>query len=187
MTQGTLRNQVFVITGPSGVGKGTLIRLLLAECPDLELAVSCTTRAPRHGEEEGRDYYFISPSDFQDKVDQERFVEYATYAGNSYGTLVSELTKRAEADKQVLLEMNVQGTRQLRCTYPQARRIFIAPPSLAVLRQQLTDRGTDTPEQITHRLEIAEQEIATEGEFDHVIVNDDLSQALAELVAIVNG
>jgi guanylate kinase len=179
--------KVFVITGPSGVGKGTLIRTLLERMPELELSVSATTRAPRPGERHGADYHFLSETDFERRAQAGEFVEHATYSGHRYGTLGSELERRAAAGVPVVLEIEVQGARQIAETLPEAVRIFIAPPSRDALRARLVGRGTDAGEQIEQRLRTAERELQARPEFAHVVVNDRLEQATAELAAIVQG
>jgi guanylate kinase len=176
---------VFVITGPSGVGKGTLIRGLLERVPELELSVSATTRAPRPGEREGSDYHFLTPSQFDDHVRAGDFVEHASYSGNRYGTLRSELDRRLAAGAPVVLEIEVQGARQVRAAMPEAVAVFIAPPSADALRARLVGRGTDQADQIDVRMRTAEQELEAREEFTHVIVNDRLEEATAELEAIV--
>jgi guanylate kinase len=177
--------KVFVITGPSGVGKGTLIRGLLERVPELELSVSATTRAPRPGEEDGVDYHFLTSERFESRVNAGDFVEHASYSGNRYGTLRSELERRLAAGAGVVLEIEVQGARQVRASMPDAVAVFIAPPSLDALRARLVGRGTDSPEQVDERLRTAERELEAQPEFGHVIVNDRLEQATDELVEIV--
>jgi guanylate kinase len=167
-----------VITGPSGVGKGTLIRGLLERVPGLELAVSATTRPPRPGEVDGRDYHFLTPEEFDRRVQAGDFVEHAVYAGNRYGTLRSELDRPARG---IVLEIDLQGARQVRDTLPEALQVFVAPPSLEALEARLRRRGADAPEQIRDRLAVAPQELAAQEEFSRVVVNDDLEQALEEL------
>ncbi len=190
--------RVFVITGPSGVGKGTLIRGLMERLPELRLSVSATTRRPRPGERDGVDYYFLTPEEFDRHVRDGDFVEHAEYAGRSYGTLHSELESTpgeqgAEAaggagqdpQRPVVLEIEVQGARQVRQSVPDAVQVFIAPPSLEALRTRLIGRGTDGSEEVERRLLVAEQELTAQPEFGHVVVNDRLDEALDRLCAIV--
>jgi guanylate kinase len=177
--------KVFVITGPSGVGKGTLIRELLGRCSNLELSISATTRQPRAGEEDGVDYHFLSPEEFARRREQNDFLEFAAYSGNHYGTLRSEVERRLEDGHSVVLEIEVQGAQQVRAAKPDSIQIFIAPPDPEVLRQRLAGRGTDSAEAIDKRLETAEIELAAQGDFDHRIVNDDLGTAADELEGIV--
>jgi guanylate kinase len=173
---------ILVITGPSGVGKGTLIRLLLDRFPGMALSVSATTRAPRPGEEDGVDYRFLSPEEFQRRIDAGEFLEWAEYAGHRYGTLKSELERDADP---LVLEIEVQGARQVRERVPEATSVFIAPPSDEALRTRLVGRGSDDPEQIERRLAVAREELAARDEFDHVVVNDDLEAAVQELADLV--
>ncbi len=177
--------RVYVITGPSGVGKGTLIKLLLERIPALELSVSATTRAPRPGEHDGVSYHFLTPEQFARAVAAGDFVEHAEYSGRRYGTLRSELEKRTADGHPVVLEIELQGARQVAAALPDAVRIFIAPPSAEALRTRLIGRGTDPPEQIERRLAVAEQELAAASEFSHVVVNDDLDRAIEELASCV--
>lgn len=177
--------RVFVITGPSGVGKGTLIRGLMERLPALELSVSATTRAPRAGEQDGVDYHFLSPQEFERRSQAGDFVEHADYAGRRYGTLRSELEGRLAAGVPVVLEIEVQGARQVRAAMPEAVQVFIAPPSLAALRTRLVGRGTDDPAEVERRLQVAEGELRAQPEFAHVVVNDRLEDALDALVRIV--
>jgi guanylate kinase len=176
---------VFVITGPSGVGKGTLIRGLLERIPELELSVSATTRPPRPGEQDGSHYHFLSAEEFERRVREGEFVEHATYSGRRYGTLRSELERRTGQGAPVVLEIEVQGARQVREAMDDALQVFIAPPSLDALRARLVGRGTDDPEQVEQRMHTAERELAARPEFAHVVVNDRLEQATDELVSIV--
>ena len=167
-----------MITGPSGVGKGTLIRGLLERVSGAELAVSATTRPPRQGEVNGRDYHFLTPEEFEHRVRDGDFVEHAVYAGNRYGTLRAELERPA---RLIVLEIDLQGARQVREALPGAVQVFIAPPSLEELEERLSGRGADTPEQIRDRLAVAPGELAAQKEFSRVVVNDDMERALGEL------
>jgi len=163
------------------VGKGTLIKRLLERMDGLTLAVSATTRKPRPGEVNGVDYHFLSPEDFDLKVRNGDFVEHAEYAGNRYGTLRSELDRPGQG---TVLEIDVQGARQVRETLPEAVRIFVEPPSVEDLSARLSGRASDDPEQIARRLEAARDELAAREEFPHRIVNDDLERATEELVEL---
>jgi guanylate kinase len=177
--------KVFVITGPSGVGKGTLISKLLERVPDLELSVSATTREPRAGEVDGRDYHFLTPEEFDRRIEREDFLEFATYSGNRYGTLRSEVRKRLDSGHSVVLEIEVQGARQVRAAMRESVQVFIAPPDPAVLRRRLEARASDSAAAIDARLEVAEQELAAQGEFAHCVTNDELGRAAADLEGIV--
>ncbi len=170
-----------MITGPSGVGKGTLIRGLLERCPGIQLSVSATTRAPREGEVNGRDYHFLTEGQFAERVARGEFVEHAEYAGNRYGTLRSELERPAQG---IVLEIDLQGARQVRETLPAATQVFIAPPSVEDLGARLRGRASDSAEQIARRLAAAPAELAAQEEFSRIVVNDDLDSALEELVEL---
>jgi guanylate kinase len=173
--------KVFVITGPSGVGKGTLIEKLLERVPELELSISATTREPRSGEVDGRDYHFLTAEEFRRRIEAGDFLEHAGYSGNHYGTLREEVERRLAEGRSVVLEIEVQGARQVRDAMPEAVQIFIAPPDGAVLRQRLEGRGTDSPDAIEQRLRTAEVELAARSEFPHVVVNDEVQRSAAEL------
>ncbi len=174
-----------MITGPSGVGKGTLIRSLIDRIPALELSVSATTRPPRPGERDGVAYHFLGRDEFDARVAAGDFVEWAEYSGNRYGTLRAELEERLRRGAPVVLEIEVQGARQVRDQLPDAVQVFIAPPSGETLRTRLIGRGTDTQEQVRRRLETAAEELAAQPEFTHVVINDRLEEAVGSLVAIV--
>jgi guanylate kinase len=164
------------------VGKGTLIRALLERFPDLELSVSATTRPPRPGEEDGSDYWFLSPGEFEKRLENGEFLEHATYAGNRYGTLRSELDRAKDG---LVLEIELQGARQVRKALPEAIQVFIKPPSLDALRTRLIGRGAEDDAQIARRLEVAESELTAESEWKHVIVNDRLEDAVDQLADLV--
>lgn len=176
---------IFVVTGPSGVGKGTVIRALRERSPELGLSVSATTRSPREGEIDGVHYHFLTPEEFERRVASGDFVEHADYSGNRYGTLRSELERHA-AHGGVVLEIELQGARQVREAMPEAKQIFIAPPTPETLRERLVGRGTDSPEAIERRLQVAEEELAAQDEFEHVVVNDVVERAVDELEAIIS-
>jgi guanylate kinase len=178
-------SRAFVITGPSGVGKGTLIRGVMDRVGGLELSISATTRPPRAGECDGVEYHFLSPEEFDRRVAAGEFLEHADYAGNQYGTLRSELEDRLRAGRPVVLEIEVQGARQVREAMPEALQVFIAPPSLEALRTRLVARGTDDVEEVERRLRVAGGELAAQPEFGHVVVNDRLEAALEQLTEIV--
>jgi guanylate kinase len=179
--------RVFVITGPSGVGKGTLIRLLRERVPELALSVSATTREPRAGEQDGVDYHFLTDEQFARDVEEGAFVEWAEYSGRRYGTLRSELRRHLDAGRPVVLEIEVQGARQVRVAMPEAVQIFIEPPDGEALKDRLVGRGTDDAAAIARRLAVAAEELAAAGEFQYRVVNDRLDEAVARLVEIVTG
>jgi guanylate kinase len=177
--------KVFVITGPSGVGKGTLIRSLLQQVPELEVSVSATTRPPRPGEVDGVDYHFLTEAQFDERLAAGDFVEHAGYSGHRYGTLRSELKGRLDAGVPVVLEIEIQGARQIREAMPDAVQVFIAPPSFEALKARLVGRGTNSPRDMDARMRTAREEMEARAEFGHVVVNDRLETAVGELVAIV--
>jgi guanylate kinase len=167
------------------VGKGTLIRALLERVPELDLSVSATTRRPRPGETQGVDYHFLSDEEFDRRVEAGEFAEWAEYSGRKYGTLRSELDDRVRSGRPVVLEIEVQGARQVRGTVPEAVQVFIAPPSPETLRLRLVGRGTDSAEEVERRLATAAAELDAQDEFAHVVVNDRLEDAVERLEAIV--
>jgi guanylate kinase len=177
--------KVFVITGPSGVGKGTLIRELCERVPGLELSTSATTRPPRQGEEDGREYHFLGRDEFDRRAAAGEFLEHATYSGNRYGTLRGEVERRLEAGASVVLEIEVQGARQVRAAMPEAVLVFIAPPRPEALEERLRGRATDAADAIAERLRTAEIELAAQQEFQHVVVNDEVGRAAEELAEVV--
>jgi guanylate kinase len=179
------RGRLFVITGPSGVGKGTLIRELLERVLGLELSVSATTRPPRPGERDGVDYHFLGEQEFERRLRSGEFMEHASYSGYRYGTLLSEVEPRLERGAGVVLEIELQGARQVRTRMPDAVLVFVAPPTPEVLRERLEQRGTDSADQIDRRLEVARAELDAQREFRHVIVNDRLESAADELADLV--
>ncbi|MFN3361030.1 MAG: guanylate kinase [Pseudanabaenaceae cyanobacterium] len=179
---------LIVITGPSGVGKGTLLNRLCQRYPDLfRLSVSVTTRSPRPQEVDGREYFFWDRQKFEQARQAGFFLEWAEYADNLYGTPKQQVEDTIAQGKWVLLEIDLEGARQIAQTFPEALRIFIAPPSMAVLEERLRKRLTDSEEAIAKRLAHAAIEMAAMDEFDYVIVNDDLEEAVAELETAILG
>jgi guanylate kinase len=173
--------KLIVITGPSGVGKGTLVRSLLTRHPELYLSVSATTRTPRVGEIEGRDYYFMSRSRFLETIEAGQLLEWAEYAGNFYGTPRAPIEQHIARGKFVLLEIEVVGATKIKQTFPEALRIFILPPAIEELERRLRNRATDSEVAIAKRLAQAKAEMMAAEAFDVQIINDDLETALSTL------
>jgi guanylate kinase len=178
--------KLFVISAPSGAGKTSLVRSLLATRPNLVASVSHTTRKPRPLELEGRDYYFVTPERFRQLVDEGAFLEHATVFGNEYGTGRAQIEDKLAAGKHVLLEIDWQGARQVRRARPDCTSIFILPPSRATLEQRLRERRTDNPETIARRLADAATDISHYDEFEYAVVNDQFEHAARELGAILD-
>lgn len=177
MAQGKL----IVLTGPSGVGKGTLLRSLLHRHPELYLSISITTRAPRPGEVDGKNYYFVSRPTFERMVANGELLEWAEFAGNFYGTPRGPVEEHIRQGNWVILEIELEGARQIRKSFPDALRIFILPPSITELEHRIRNRGQDSDEAIVRRLGRAHAEIAAADEFDIQIVNDDFQKALTRI------
>ena len=175
------QGRLFVLVGPSGVGKGTLRTRALSDVEGLTYSVSCTTRQPREGERDGVDYRFVSERDFEDKVSGGLFLEHAVVHGCRYGTLLEDVKRETGAGRDVLLEIDVQGAMQVREILPESVLLFVAPPSLDVLERRLRQRRTESEDKIALRLENAKKEMALSSGFDRVIVNDDLDRAGREL------
>lgn len=170
-----------VITGPSGVGKGTLVKRLLQQHSEIWLSISATTRPPREGEEDGISYFFHARESFDRLVAENGLLEWAEFAGNCYGTPRGPVIEQLEGGRPVLLEIELEGARQVRQTFPEALQIFLAPPSFEELERRIRGRGTDSEEAITRRLARAREEMSAQAEFDAVVVNDDLDTALRHL------
>jgi guanylate kinase len=178
--------KLFVVTGPSGAGKGTLIRALIGRRDDLEVAISATTRPQRPGEEEGRDYYFLTEQAFLARIEAGDFLEHVVYvSGQRYGTLRSEVARIHSTGKNVVLELETKGARAVRDAEQSAVTIFIAPPSFAELERRLRDRATESSGEIDERLELAREQMQEADDFDYVVLNDDVERAVTELDAIV--
>jgi guanylate kinase len=177
--------RLFVISGPSGVGKGTLIGRARERLPALEVATSATTRARRPGEEDGREYRFLSPEQFERGVREGAFLEHVEFAGHRYGTLRSEVDRRLAAGSSVVLEIDVPGAREIERQVPDAVLVFIAPPDMDDLERRLIGRGVNSDDEIKKRLRIANSEIQAREDFQHVIVNDDLDRAASQLTELI--
>lgn len=177
---------LFVVSGPSGAGKGTLLSQVIERIPDAWVSVSATTRSPRPGEIEGVHYFFLDTDHFKSLVEQDGFLEWAQVHDNFYGTLKKSVVDHMNAGDQVILEIDVQGALQVRKALPEAHLVFIEPPSLEELERRLRQRGTETEDVISSRMKTAEVELAQKMEYDVQIVNDDLERAVDELVEVIN-
>lgn len=183
--ENALSGKLIVLTGPSGVGKGTLMRSLLERHPELHYSVSATTRAPRPGEIDGKNYYFISRSKFEQLVAQGEFLEWAEFAGNYYGTFREAVLQQVKSGQLVILEIELKGARQIRVSFPEALSIFILPPTFTELEKRIRGRGQDSDEAIARRLTRAHEEIQAADEFDIQIVNDDFETAVNAIEAAI--
>lgn len=177
---------LFVVSGPSGAGKGTLLSQVIERIPDAWVSVSATTRSPRPGEIEGVHYFFLDTDHFKSLVEQDGFLEWAQVHDNFYGTLKKSVVNHMNAGDQVILEIDVQGALQVRKALPEAHLVFIEPPSLEELERRLRQRGTETEDVISSRMKTAEVELAQKMEYDVQVVNDDLERAVDELVEVIN-
>jgi guanylate kinase len=175
-----------VLAGPSGVGKGAIVARLLAALPDLELSISATTRRPRPREDEGRHYYFVDRASFDRMVEAGGFLEWADIFGERYGTPKEPVEHALAEGRDVLVEIDVQGARQVKAATPGAYMVFVKPPSLAELERRLRTRGTETDQQVRRRLAKASDELAAEPEFDVTVVNDDLERTAREVIELVD-
>ncbi len=182
----TNNNDLIVITGPSGVGKGTLVKKLLALSQDIWLSISATTRSPREGEVDYEDYIFLNNTEFKELIKNNGFLEWAEFAGNFYGTPRFEVQKQLQLGKKVLLEIELDGARQVRKTFKNGLYIFIAPPNFKELEKRIRDRGTDSEEAISKRLLRAKEELNAQYEFDSIIINDDINEAFCEMKKLLN-
>lgn len=179
------RGKTFIVSGPSGVGKSTVLKALLEKRPNLYFSVSATTREPRPGEVDGVHYHFLSVDTFRQKIAAEEFLEYAEYVGNFYGTPKKYVDEAMNHGRDVILDIEIQGALQVCGKRPETVRIFIAPPSWAELERRLTERGTDSPEKVQKRLLRAKVEFQTAHTYDYFVINDTLREAVAELDAIM--
>ncbi len=177
--------KLIIITGPSGVGKGTVVKELLDRNKDIWLSISATTRNPRMGEKDGENYYFISDERFKDMIDKKEFLEWAQFAGNYYGTPLSTVNEKIEKGFVVLLEIEVEGAKQIKEKFPEALSIFLLPPCKAELEKRIRNRGTEKEEAINRRLSRANYEIASSGEFDFVLTNHDVDETVKGVFKII--
>ncbi len=175
------KGRLIVLTGPSGVGKGTLLKSLLQRHPELKLSISATTRSPREGEIDGVNYYFITRQQFDLMVSEDEFIEWAEFAKNCYGTPRRAVEEQLEAGEWVILEIELDGARQIRQSFPEAYRIFILPPSIEELESRIRGRGQDSDDAIDRRLQRAQAEIDAANEFDVQIINDEFEAAVDRL------
>lgn len=175
-----------VYAGASGVGKGTIMKRLLAENPNIRLSVSATTRPPRGGEQDGREYYFVTREEFDKLIAEDGFLEHAEYVGNCYGTPKAPVFKMLDEGLDVFLEIELKGFLQIKKAYPECVSIFVVPPSFEELQARLRGRGTETPEVIAERLKTAEKELSHQHLFDYVVVNDDPDRAAKEVLSIIS-
>jgi guanylate kinase len=176
---------LFVVSGPSGAGKTTLVHRLLARFPDIQFSVSATTRPPRSGEVDGKDYHFLTAEQFETKLAARAFLEHAHVYGNHYGTLAEPVHQSLAIGQSILLEIDSQGAMQVRAAMPEAVTIIVVPPSLEILEQRLRARSTDSPETIARRLREADEQLASIGDFHYLVVNDDLDASSETLTAVV--
>jgi len=179
-------NLIIVVSAPSGVGKTTVIQYLMKQRDNLALSVSATTRAPRYGEKDGVDYYFLSNEEFEEKIKNNEFVEYARVHDDLYGTLYSEINRHLNSEKDLILELDIQGMRSIKNKFPQAVTIFMLPPSLKEMEFRLKNRGTESEEKIQKRLKRAFEEMKVRSEFDYTIVNYEVEQSAKDLNAIIH-
>mgnify|MGYP001215237082 FL=1 len=177
--------KLIIITGPSGVGKGTVVKELLDRNKDIWLSISATTRNPRVGENDGLNYYFISEERFKDMIDKKEFLEWAQFAGNYYGTPLSTVNEKIEKGFIVLLEIEVEGAKQIKEKFPESLSIFLLPPSKEELEKRIRNRGTEKEEAIDRRLSRANYEIASSDQFDFVLTNHDVDETVKEVFKII--
>ena len=181
----THKGRLFIISAPSGAGKTTLCNALRKRFPDMVYSISHTTRAPRKNETHGKDYFFISTPAFEEKIQQGQWAEWARVHGNYYGTSAEQLNEHLRSGRNVLLDIDVAGARQIKSRFPDSIAVFIMPPSLEALEARLRSRGTDDEAEINKRLAHAEAEIAGRDFYDHVVVNDRLDEAIEALAGLI--
>ena len=177
---------LLAVSGPSGVGKGTMVKTLISRRADVVESVSCTTRAPREGEIHGKHYFFLSKEEFERRIAEDDFLEYDEHFGNYYGTPKSFVRETLKS-KSVIMEIDVVGALNAKKSFPECVLVMVVPPSVAELKRRLSGRGSETEAQIENRLARMEYELSHKDEYDHIIVNDDLEKAIAELSKIIDG
>lgn len=180
-----MRGKTFIISGPSGVGKSTILRRLFERRSNLYFSVSATTREPREGEVDGTDYHFIAVDRFRELIHADEFLEYAEFVGNFYGTPKRYVEEAMDRGEDVMLDIELQGANQVHQKMPEAIRIFVLPPSIEELERRLVSRGTETPEKIQGRLIRAQVEFDSAGTYDYIVINDEVEEAVDELDAIM--
>ena len=181
-----MANQLIVLAGPTAVGKGTVVKYILEHYPNVHLSVSATTRAPRPGEVEGESYYFLTHEQFDEMIAAGDMLEYAVVHGqNKYGTPKQPVVAALAAGRQIILEIDIQGARQVKKAWPEAKLVFIAPPSWEELVSRLKGRGTETAEEQARRLETAKLELSAQDEFDYVVINDEVARCASEVVDLM--
>lgn len=182
-----MKKKLYVISGSSGVGKGTVLQGFLKRNPNFMLSVSCTTRQPREGEKDGINYFFLSKEEFQSCIDNDKFLEWAEFAGNRYGTKRKYILQCLEENKDVILEIDTKGALQVKSRMPEAVLIFIAPPSFEILENRLRGRQTEDEATIQSRLKEVKEELERAKSFDYTVINDDIERAVTELESIISG
>ncbi len=181
-----MTNHLIVLAGPTAVGKGTVVKYILEHYPNVHLSVSATTRSPRPGEIDGKSYYFLTHEQFDEMIASGDMLEYAVVHGqNKYGTPKQPVLAALQAGKQVILEIDIQGARQVKASMPEAKLVFIAPPSWDELVKRLQGRGTETAEEQARRLETAKDELAAQSEFDYVVINDEVAECASKVVDLL--
>jgi len=178
--------KLIIITGPSGVGKGTVVKAILKKGINIWLSISATTRKPRNGEEDGKDYYFLTTKKFKEMINNEMFLEWAEFAGNYYGTPINKINEKIKHGSKVILEIEVEGACQVREKFPETIAIFLLPPNKQELEKRIRNRGTDNEESILQRLERADFEMSSSKDFDYVLKNYEIDKTADEILKIIS-